>query len=65
MKHSFREKETPNADPELTPDNAHIGAKSATEAMEKIAELFARKTPKRRRIDDWISCDRKSWIDGS
>ena len=47
MKHSFREKETPNADPELTPDNAHIGAKSAAEAMEKVADLL----PEKRRKD--------------
>lgn len=34
MKHAFRAQETPNADPERTPENTHIGAQSVNEAMD-------------------------------
>lgn len=33
LKHSFRAQETPNAIPEFTPNNTHIGAHSVAEAM--------------------------------
>ena len=38
LKHSFRAQDTPNADPERTPDNSHIGAGSVDEAMDKISD---------------------------
>jgi hypothetical protein len=34
--HGFRDMDTPNADPERTPDNAHIGATSTQEALERF-----------------------------
>ena len=37
LKHSFRAQETPNADPELTPDNSHIGADTVDAAMDGIS----------------------------
>ena len=36
LKHSFREQDTPNADPTRTQENTHIGATSAKDAIEKI-----------------------------
>jgi len=36
LMHGFRDMETPNADPERTPDNAHIGATSTQEALERF-----------------------------
>lgn len=36
LMHGFRDMETTNADPERTPDNAHIGATSTQEALEKF-----------------------------
>lgn len=33
MKHAFRAQDTPNADPERTPDNTHIGAQDVAEGM--------------------------------
>lgn len=36
MKHAFREQDTPNADPERTPDNTHIGARDVAEAMQRF-----------------------------
>lgn len=38
LKHSFRDQETPNANPEKTPENEHIGADSVTEVNDKITE---------------------------
>ena len=35
-KHAFREQDTPNADPKLTPENTHIGARSSDEAMAAV-----------------------------
>ena len=35
-KHAFREQDTPNADPKLTPENTHIGAQSSDEAMAAV-----------------------------
>ena len=36
MKHAFREQDTPNADPERTLQNTHIGAQSVAEGMQKF-----------------------------
>lgn len=36
--HTFRERETPNADPKLTPMNQHIGAKNTAELLKKFDE---------------------------
>jgi len=36
LKHAFREQDTPNADPERTPDNTHAGASSTAEALERF-----------------------------
>jgi hypothetical protein len=33
MQHNFRERETPNADPERTPENEHLQAQTTDEAM--------------------------------
>lgn len=38
LKHSFRDQETPNAIPEKTPENEHIGADSVAEVNDKITE---------------------------
>lgn len=47
LKHAFREQDTPNADPDRTPDNTHVGAASVDEAMAKVADLL----PEKRRSD--------------
>ena len=36
LKHAFREQPTENADPDRAASNAHLGASSAREAMEKV-----------------------------
>jgi rRNA-processing protein FCF1 len=36
LKHSFRAQETPNADPNRTPENTHIGAEDTLDALQKI-----------------------------
>lgn len=41
LKHSFRAQDTPNADPEKTPDNTHIGAETIEDAMNGISERLA------------------------
>lgn len=46
LKHSFREQETPNADPSREHENTHLGADSAAEAM---AAVQARLPEKRRK----------------
>lgn len=46
LKHSFREQETPNADPSRAPENTHLGAESTAEAM---AAIEARLPEKRRK----------------
>lgn len=46
LKHSFREQDTPNADPSRTPENSHFGAGSVAEAM---AAVEARLPEKRRK----------------
>ena len=47
LKHAFREQPTPNADPERVANNAHLGASSAREAMEKVRARL----PEKRRKD--------------
>jgi len=47
LKHCHRERETPNADPDRTPENAHMAARSADEAMGRLRELL----PEKRRKD--------------
>ena len=47
LKHAFREQPTPNADPERAASNAHLGASSAREAMEKVRARL----PEKRRKD--------------
>ena len=47
MKHAFREQDTPNADPERTPDNTHIGAQSVSEGM----AAFRGRLPEKHRKD--------------
>lgn len=46
MKHAFREQDTPNADPELTPDNSHLAASSVDEGLSKFADLLPDKVRK-------------------
>ena len=46
LKHSFREQETPNADPNLTPENTHIGAENTREAIQKIEARLPEKIRK-------------------
>lgn len=46
MKHAFREQDTPNADPDLTVENTHIGANSVAEG---IAAFNAALPPKYRK----------------
>lgn len=41
LSHSFRESDTPNADPKLTPENTHIGAQSSREAIERFNARLA------------------------
>lgn len=36
--HTFRERETPNADPKLTPKNQHIGATNTAELLERFQQ---------------------------
>ncbi|EPC3807696.1 MobV family relaxase [Enterobacter ludwigii] len=47
LQHCFRERETLNANPELTPNNQHLAARSSDEAMGKLRELL----PEKRRKD--------------
>lgn len=47
LQHCFRERETPNANLELTPQNEHLAARSSDEAMGKLRELL----PEKRRKD--------------
>ena len=46
LQHSFREKDTPNADPERTPDNSHYGAQSVDEALAKFNARLPEKVRK-------------------
>lgn len=47
LKHCFRERETPNADPSRTPTNDHLAASSTDQAMGKLRDLL----PEKRRKD--------------
>ena len=47
LKHAFREQPTPNADPAKAAQNAHLGANSAAEAMQRVRERL----PEKRRKD--------------
>jgi hypothetical protein len=47
LKHAFREQPTPNADPAKAAQNAHLGATSAAEAMQKVRKRL----PEKRRKD--------------
>ena len=40
MQHNFRERETPNADPERTPENEHLQAQTTDEATQPIVANF-------------------------
>ena len=46
LKHSFREQDTPNADPTRTPENTHMGAKDTLEAIQKIEARLPEKIRK-------------------
>ena len=46
LDHAFREKDTPNADPEKTPENTHINADSMLEAKQNIEERLPDKVRK-------------------
>ena len=47
LKHAFREQPTPNADPAKAAQNAHLGANSAAEAMQRLRDRL----PEKRRKD--------------
>ncbi|EDW4953771.1 plasmid recombination enzyme [Salmonella enterica subsp. enterica serovar Johannesburg] len=47
LQHCYRDRETPNADQERTPDNEHLAATSTDQAMGKLRELL----PEKRRKD--------------
>ena len=47
LQHCYRDRETPNADQERTPDNDHLAARSTDEAMGKLRERL----PEKRRKD--------------
>lgn len=53
FKHNFREQETLNADPEMTPDNEHRLSKSTSEAMGALRERL----PEKRRKDAVIGVE--------
>lgn len=53
LKHNFRERETPNADQERTPENAHLVAGSTDQAMGKLRELL----PEKRRKDAVVAIE--------
>lgn len=47
FKHAFREQDTPNADPERTPDNTHLGPQNVDQAM----DAFRSRLPEKHRVD--------------
>lgn len=47
LQHCYRDRETPNADQERTPDNEHLAARSTDEAMGQLRERL----PEKRRKD--------------
>jgi hypothetical protein len=46
FKHAFREQDTPNADPERTPSNTHMGAKNTAEALQRFNQALPDKVRK-------------------
>lgn len=46
LKHSFRAQETPNADPNRTPENTHTGAEDTLDALQKIDARLPQKIRK-------------------
>ena len=52
-KHMYREQQTDNADPNRTPTNQHLAAKSTNEAMGKLKERL----PERRRKDAVVAVE--------
>ena len=52
-KHTFRERETPNADAERTPLNQLAGAQTTDELMQRVADLL----PAKRRKDAVIGLE--------
>jgi hypothetical protein len=46
LQHSFREKDTPNADPTRLYENSHFGAHSAREALERLNDRLPEKIRK-------------------
>ncbi len=46
LTHAFREQETPNADASRTPENTHMGAANAREALDRFNELMPEKVRK-------------------
>ena len=46
LRHSFRERETKNADCERSNENQHLGASSSEQALEKFKELLPKKVRK-------------------
>jgi len=46
LQHAFREQETPNSDPGRIQENAHIGARSTAEALERFNERLPEKVRK-------------------
>ncbi|HGK4901229.1 TPA: MobV family relaxase [Yersinia enterocolitica] len=53
FKHNFREQETLNADPEMSPDNEHLVSESTSEAMGALRERL----PEKRRKDAVIGVE--------
>jgi hypothetical protein len=53
LKHAYRERETPNADPARTPENDLSGARSTAEAMGKLRERL----PEKRRKDAVVAVE--------
>ena len=47
LRHCYRERDTPNADPQLTPQNEHLAASNTDQAMGRLREML----PERRRKD--------------
>ena len=46
LKHAFREQDTPNADQARTPDNTHLGAENAAEAVQRFNHALPDKVRK-------------------
>lgn len=66
LRHCYRERETPNADPERTPSNEHEAASSTDEAMGRMRALL----PEKRRKDavlavEYLMTASPEWWDGA